>query len=349
MTNETYTLIRFINENTVNAKYDILDEAAQANLSNAVLDNMLKLTIGKYSKIDFSEISRSKGNFKQCSFYKNLTECIATLDKINKVTGKLELIDTVKTTLTNIETFRPQFENGFKHNDALTVMMYNSICYAIMEITTYLLATSLSFTKKLDGQEYSVNIKELDKKTVPLISAVQSFNNACSNGNILKFFNLSKEELNESVSMLNESNVLEWILGTGSNMLKKSKVHEKILDFISDHDRGIKKTATIGFVGILVIVLLSLFIPTIREIIYWIYRCRHTISESARVQAEFLKCNIAVLESSGADEKIIAKQKAAVERFEYLANKIGIDSDKANRDTKIDIDADKIDASAIVF
>lgn len=340
MTNESYTMIRFINENTINAKYDLVDEAAQSTLSNAVLDNMLKLTVGKYSKIDFSEISKSKGNFKQCSFYRNLTECIATLDKINKVTGKLELIGTVKTALSNIETFRPQFEAGFRHNDSLTIMMYNSICYAVMEIVTYLLVASLSFTKKLDGQDYVVNVKELDKKTVPLVSAVQSFNNSCSNGNIIKFFKTSQEELNECVGNLNEESIGEWLLHKGL---------DKLSDFYNNHDRGIKTTAKVVGIGIGVVVLLALLIPAIREIIYWIYRCRHTIAESARAQAEFLKCNVSVLEASGADEKVIAKQKAAIDRFENIANKIGIDSDKANRDTKIDIDADKIDASAIVF
>ena len=45
-------LSRFVAANAYNVSGNLLSEAAQVNLSDAVLAKMFELTIGKYNKID---------------------------------------------------------------------------------------------------------------------------------------------------------------------------------------------------------------------------------------------------------------------------------------------------------
>ena len=50
---EQFKLISFINENSINKNHNTLNESVQTGLSDAILDKMFELTVGKYSKIDF--------------------------------------------------------------------------------------------------------------------------------------------------------------------------------------------------------------------------------------------------------------------------------------------------------
>ena len=97
------------------------------------------------------------------------------------------------------------------------------------------------------------------------------------------------------------------------------------------------------------IVLASNIVPFVREIIYWIFRTKAKISNAADLQAEFLQLNIEILKENDGNEKIIAKQEKWLKRFQNIAKAFALESDKAQKDAKKDMDSDKVDVSAIVI
>ena len=115
-------IIRFLNENAMNINHNVLNESVQSNLSDAVLGKMFELTVGKYSKIDFSDIERSRGDITKIKYYANLRECIDILLDIHTVSNKIPGILAVSVALSNMLNLKKAFEHA---KNLLTKMLKN--------------------------------------------------------------------------------------------------------------------------------------------------------------------------------------------------------------------------------
>lgn len=362
---QRFKLSRFISDNSYGYS-GVLNESVTEQLSDTVLDRMFELTIGKYNKIDFSEIERSRGDVTKIKYYKNLEECITTLIDIHQITNKIPSILVVSDALNNLRTMRKEFEYNFRIKNNAAIMIYNTIMYAIMMSTSYIISASISISKEATSKD-SVDVKvyEMDSKALSLISALNSFNKSVSDGSLYRFM---KEAQNvdvqtESVDVLEEG-IKDIVEETKYiyNLIPKD-VRNKIKFDNIKNTKGAKIALGIG-IGIGTLWLATKIIPFVQIICYQVFRCKQKISDAAALQAKFLELNIETLSDMEPDgvvrttrvthkpitaEKIITKQIKWVDRFKSIADKFALDVDKSERDAKIDIKQDKVDVSDIVL
>lgn len=338
--NEQYDISCFISKYAENTPLNIMNEAAQTALTDKILDKMFVLTVGKYNKIDFSEITKSKGNIRRLRFYDNLNECINQLIDINTVNNKLPESIILSTALNNIDNLTRIFENGFKSKNNLAILIYNTVTYSLLEATSYVIASSISFVK--GDNELEVSVIPGEKSL--LIDSLNKFNASVADGTIVKFITKSKEVAEES---MNESALGDFLMNTGT------KVASRVLS--GNHQPVSPKVGKIFAAGVAIVGISALLyigtriIPFIREMVYLIYKARHKLSETAAIQASFLNSNISVLQSKGFDDKVIARQEKWAKRLESLSKKFALDVDKANRDASNELKTEKIDVSDVII
>lgn len=363
-------LSRFISENAYGYT-QLMTESAQTNLTDAVLNKMLELTVGKYNKIDFSEIERSRGDVTRIKYYKNLEECINSLIEIHSVTNKIPSIIIVSDALNNLRTLKSTFEYNFRIKNSAAIMIYNTIMYGIMMAVSYIIATSISISKKETAGNGAAKVKvyEMDPKSVTIIHSLAAFNSSVADGTLMKFMKEAEDfkVQNESVEVMEEgiaatsAELLKYGANVGRSFAKGGKANTAIKSFIGTKAGKITMAAgaTVGllFIG-------SKIIPFVRLIIYNIYRCKQSISDAAALQARYMELNIESLKEMDpsaiagrtvirhkpiTSEELITKQTKWVDRFNSLSQKFALDSDKASRDAKIDIKEDRVDVSDIVL
>ena len=333
-------IIRFLHENATGSYHNVLNEAVQTGLSDAVLGKMFELTIGKYSKIDFSDIERSRGDITKIKYYPNLRECIDILLDIHTVSNKIPGVLVVSTALSNMLNLKKAFEHAFRTKNNVAVMIYNTVMYSIMEATSYLIATSVDFVKSDSDTEFTVNLYT-DSKQHMLIEQLVKFNKTIDDGSLIKFI---KETENVTTDSLHETGVGDTLINKGTNALI-----DKIGNIASN--KKVRTGAKIAIGAGAIIWVACNIVPFIREMIYWIYRTRQKIADAAELQAEFLEANIEILKTEDAEgnQKIISKQEKHIKRFRAIARLFSIESDKAQRDAKKEISDDKVDVSDIVI
>lgn len=363
-------LSRFISENAYGYT-QLMTESAQSNLTDVVLNKMLELTIGKYNKIDFSEIERSRGDVTKIKYYKNLEECINSLIEIHSVTNKIPSIIIVSDALNNLRTLKSTFEYNFRIKNSAAIMIYNTIMYGIMMAVSYIIAASISISKRETASNGAAKVKvyEADPKSMVIVNSLAAFNTSVADGTLMKFMKEAEDfkVQNESVEVMEEG-----IVGTGAELLryggniaksfaKGGKANTAMKSFA-----GTKAGKIVIGAGAATGLLLvgSRVIPVIRFIIYNIYRCKQSISDAAALQARYMELNIESLKEMDSNaiagrtkilhkpitsEELITKQTKWVDRFNSLSQKFALDSDKAARDTKIDIKEDRVDVSDIVL
>ena len=328
---EQIDMANFINENAININYNVMNESTQLSMSDKILDRMFSMLVTKYNKVDFTDIEKTKGNIERFKYFNSLQECINTLCKISEAGEVIPDAITLSNTLSNLRALSSQFEHGFKTQNAYTMMIYNIIGYALFEATSYTLAGSIEFVK--NGQEYNVEALNLNtSKKCILISSLEKFNKSAEDGTVTKYMKKS-EEADKKSEVMNESAV------------------PAILALLS----GASKLGAVGAVASWVTLAVGLLwlgahiIPLLRELVYLFYRTKHSISETAKIQADFLLANIEVLKNNNGDAKVIAKQIRVVEQLRNVSRKFALDYDKSDRDAKIDIKEDVIDVDDLVI
>lgn len=323
-------LLETINEHSKNPFYT-MNESMQHEIAEKVLDKIFILTVGKYNKINFSEIERSRGDLTKIKFYKNFKECVDTLNEINRVTNKLNEMQIINSTINNIIKLKPEFEKGFRIQNNYAIMIYNLVSYSLIESVSYVIATSINFVN--DNNVIITNNSENNL----LIDSLSRFNKLAEDGTIYKFIDKVEKEV------MNESFIGDFAKGVINNMDSK-------LSRTAKSNSSIARNIVIGAgVTVAFLFMIRSIIPIIRNTAYCVYNFKHKISESAQIQAEMLEMNIKILEEKGEDPKIIVRQQKWVDRFKRLAEKFSLDYDKSSRDAKMQIKQDKVDVDSILI
>lgn len=356
-------LSRFISENAYGYT-NTISESAQTNLSDAVLSKMFELTVGKYNKIDFSEIERSRGDVTKIRYYKNLNECINTLVDIHAVTNKIPSILIVSDALNNLLSMKNTFEYNFRIKNNVAIMIYNSVMYAIMMATSYIIAASIDIAKEETTKgANTVKVYQMDDKALCLIHALASFNASIADNSLNKFL---KEAINnqevqtESIGGVIGKGIKSAINATSGPIIQGATKIGIPQNIAAKASKGI----AVAGLTLFALYLGSRIVPFIREIVYWIFRARQKISDAAALQAKFLELNIESLENTDphaivgrtkflhkgiTSEKLITRQTKWIHMFNSIANKFALDADKTSRDSKMDIKQDKVDVSDVII
>lgn len=156
-------------------------------INGQTVQNLYDLTMAKFH-IDFGDIPDSKGDIEKCKYYENTVQC---LDIIKELQSKNHIIDDnvsiVKTAISNMLRFRPQFTMGYRMNQDFIKLTYNSLVMAIVDATAMLTRSYVDYIMTAEP-EYKISIND-KKRGILCIDSLKSFNASCNDGTMLDSMN----------------------------------------------------------------------------------------------------------------------------------------------------------------
>lgn len=312
MTEQSVDVYRFLltNSNYSSSSFLAMNEAAQLNVGDKVMDKVFEKMMTKYTKIDFGDIPRTMGDFTKFKHYKVMVKCIDQLKLLHSMTNKLPEIDVIETTHDNIIELRALFQQAFKTNNGYGIILYNTMCLACFEGVSLLISTLVDFIK--NGGDYDLVVMNNSKSREHLlIKNMVKFNTAVADGTIHKYL----REVTPSNAM-----------------------HESI---------GLALTggAILGLLALAVRVVPAI----IKQTIYYFYSAKQNISDSAKLQATFLETSIESLKTQEGAEKVIAKQEKWVKFFKSISNKFAVKMSRANKEAETQVEEDTVNVYEIDF
>lgn len=288
-----------------------INEADQNTVLTQLTSKLYNMIIGKVDSIDFGTIPSTKGDITKLDNYSQLVECVEIIEKL-LIEYKQETTSTqtIKASINNIISRKDLFEKGFKLNLEFPMLTYSTLVLSIVASISFLISSCIEYIKDINEDSFNVILDRIavgKSKNGLLFKNLDRFNKSCSSGEFDK--------------------VLEYVQKAGTNNLIG-------IDIVS-------------ITGIVVLSALALsIIPLIRELIYFFYYTRVSISDFFEIQAELLQLNIYNLENSNTvtvtdKKKVIKKQLKVIEMFKKIANKITVDNKQSEIKVNKEVSQDK--------
>ena len=270
-----------------------VNEADQNAVMTSLANKLYQHIVDKVDDIDFGTIPLSKGDITKIDNYDKLTDCINIIAEIlQQYHQSTESIEIVATALQNIIDRTDMFTKAYKLNIEMPIIIYNTMALSIVSSVSYMISACIEFIKSGDeGFQIALDKAALSKTmNNVLFKDLAKFNKICGSGEFDKAMNY--------VINQNTKNLTGW-------------------DMYS-----------VGSVA-MVLGLLLLIIPLIRELIFFFYYSRCKVADYFEAQASLLTMNAYNIENNltrgDKDKKQIAsKQKKIAEKFKKIAEAIKI-------------------------
>lgn len=286
-----------------------INEAEQNRVLTALTGKLYDVIVDKIDDIDFGEIPNTKGDVRKLPNYDKLVDCIEILHQIlEQYKQDPTPVNTISNALTNLEMRKHLFEEAFRYNLELPIILYNTICLSIISSVSFMIATCIEFIKTPNQETFSITLDKValarTKQNLLFIN-LDKFNKSCKNGDIDK-----------AIKHINSS--------------KTKGVREAAL----------ATTLTIAGVSIALIALLrGVIVSLLRELVYFFYYNKSRLSEYFDLQANLLQMNAYNLEANNINispeekEKIVKRQMNIVATFRKLADKLAISNKESENKT----------------
>lgn len=292
MDKETYLSITHINESE--------QREVVANMVRKVYDSMSKYKDG----LDVGIISASKGDLDKIPGFEVTLECIAACTKIAD-DYKLEktAVNIVNEAISNLRSLERDFNKAYQVGAQVICDIYETTTFAVIAATSVIASEMMRYmaTPQVGNAEkkgflnsyqatntiYAVKVGGDSNKGLPsqfLFVYLSKFNDGCRSGNM--------------------KTLIEKLI----------KVEAKGITGV------IEFTLMVG----VVIGLLALLVPAMREIIFFFYFLRTKISDFFTLQSEMLNINAAKLDNRG-DKKIAADQRKWADKFRRISDAVEVD------------------------
>lgn len=292
MDKETYLSITHINESE--------QREVVANMVRKVYDSMSKYKDG----LDIGIISVSKGDLDKIPGFEVTLECIAACTKIAD-DYKLEktAVDIINEAISNLRSLERDFNKAYQVGAQVICDIYETTTFAVIAATSVIASEMMRYmaTPQVGTVEkkgflnnyqatntiYAVKVGGDSNKGLPsqfLFVYLSKFNDGCRSGNM--------------------KTLIEKLI----------KVEAKGITGV------IEFTLMVG----VVIGLLALLVPAMREIIFFFYFLRTKISDFFTLQSEMLNINAAKLDSRG-DKKIATDQRKWADKFRRISDAVEVD------------------------
>lgn len=290
------------NANSFKERREILalTEAEINNVNNNMVSKLFKSAIDK-AYVDFDDIPESKGDITKYKGYKTMADTLALIRGIaQKSNIKLEQLDIVEKSISNIIAYRDAFEKGFKLNKEFIILQYNTLVAMCVESTTVILSSLIDYVKRVDKLEFEVINSKINIGSM-CIDNLDKFNKSVSGGDFSKVINGVIKSNSEGfvgtaavtvASVIAGSILLVNIIREGIFFFYNSRV--KLADFLKTQ---------------------ALFLELNRNT---------------------LEANAAGLPAAKKNE-IIKKQEKLMKQLRTLADKVQVNSDMAEAKAKADI------------
>lgn len=276
-----------------------LTEANKLDISDKLVSALYQSAVNKYPEVDFGEITDSKGDITRLKHYETLTETISTIEKIHDS----EELKVIKESITVIKAYTKEFCLSYMQDKAMGIMIYNTIVLSIICATNLCISATIDYLKT-PGANYAETMKnqkiqEKDKNI--LFNNLVKFNEQSRKGDLRKIFD---------------------------SLLKKD-------NFVGIGTIGVASGVTIAAITLVSAIAI---VPIIRELIYFFFNFRMSVSKYFDTQADFLEINIAELKANGnAKAEVVKKQQNRVKTLRDISDTFTLKYKTSEKKTKQDL------------
>lgn len=290
-----------------------IDEADQNKVLDSLTSKLYQSIMDKVEDIDFSGVEETKGDITTLQNYEQMLECINVIKSILiEYHQDTKHPDTILTAIENVRNRKDLFAKGFALNMDLPILTYNSIVLAIVSSVSLIISTSIEFIKDAGDQSYEIKFDKVAYVRTSqslLFENLEKFNRSCSSGELDK--------------------ALQHVISSGSRQLL-----------------GVDTLTAVSVIGIVGLVMC--IIPIIRELTYFFFHTKQSVSDYFEIQADLLQMNTEYLKQNDGFGKpvknkkdVIKRQEKVVKRFRKIGNAMAIDNKKAEQAAKKQSNADK--------
>ena len=288
-----------------------LNEAEQNTFLISLTTKLYQMIVNKIDDVDFGDIPNSKGNIRQYSKYKQLRECVETLNNIfiqyKENTQPVQVLDNA---LSNLENNADIFMAGYAGDIPMIKMTYETTALGVIQGIGFMIATCIEYVKTPRKEGLEITLKKTGIRKVKdhlVYENLIKFNDACRTGDLEKALRpLIKNKVKNFADVLT---ALHVIIALG--------------------------------------VLVAAIIPFVRQLVYFFYASRVRMSTYLDAQADLLEMNATELRNNDTiqtvDDKnrVIARQLKIAKLFHNTADKIAIDSKSSENQATKDLATDK--------
>lgn len=279
-----------------------IDESDQDSVVSSLASKIYDHIVKKVDDIDYGTIPESKGDITKVDHYEDTLDCIECLTKyLRQYRQHTESVDVIKKAINNIADRRDEFEKCFNLGIEFGMVTYCNFVLAIEGSLHILITSTIEFIKNPNNDNFEATVDKtaLSKSKYGLLfNSLKKLNKSCEKGEF--------------------DRVLEFIInGSQKNFV------------------GSASTATIVG-GIALTGLVLNIVPIIRELIFFFYNTRTSISDYFETQADLLQMNAYNVEHSSSNspkvtKEIVKKQMDIVAKFRKIANFVSIDTKQAEK------------------
>ena len=149
-------------------------------INGTLLQNLYKSVIDR-KNIDFGDIPDSAGDIEKMKYYANTVECLDTLEKLYRQHNIEEpTLVTIRTAISNMKKYRPQFQDGFRRKHDFIMLTYNSLAMSIIDATSFLIASFMDYVVS-PNNAYAVGKNANNSRGRVVTNSLEKFNSMSNN------------------------------------------------------------------------------------------------------------------------------------------------------------------------
>lgn len=280
------------------------EEESKVLFTDKIVATMYQLMMNKYVGIDFGTIPNSKGSIEKLKEYETITKCMDAIGEVAKQNSIVkEYYDILSESISVLIANTRDFTLGFIQENEMIQSIYNTIVVSIISGINFTITYIVDYIITPNGDFVSVVEKRKHTDSKDYVL----FKN-------LKAFNKTASD------------------GSLKKLFTAVLKNNQFIGALS-----------IGSIGVISIVSFIAIVPIMRELIYFIFNLRMSMSEKIRMQSEFLELNIVELKSNNhMSEKektaIIKKQRETIKKLNKMADKFELDFSKSNVKTHSELE-----------
>lgn len=288
------------------------EETVKGKVLSSLTSKLYDAIVDKVGDIDFGTIPSSKGDITEIEDYDKLIGCINLLvDILAEYKQHSNALETINIAIENVKKRKEMYEKAFRYNVEFPMVSYCSTVLSIVSGVSLLISTSIEFIKEPSAEKFDIELNKVGlakTKDALLFKNLESFNKSCANGTYDKSMDLA-------ISI---------------NVKKLT---------------GVDDVAIVGAVVAFSAIIINI-LPVLRELVYFHYKARVSISDYFEVQSELLRMNAYKVKDDATigkstREDIFKKQIKIADVFKKISNKIALTNKKSEVEAKREIEASK--------
>ena len=340
-------------------KMSLIQEADQNQFLVALTSKLYDKIQEKAIKIDFSTVEGSRGDITKIQNYASIVEC---LDIIRKIVIEYKQdpynVDVVINAINNTKNRTGLYKKAFSIGSSLPILTYNSICVAIVQSVSFLIATCIEYIKTPNNESFQMALDTVGyakTKDNVIFNTLKDYNRSCDNKDLDNSLSMV---MNKSLAKREAADIeldKQAVIAKDAPFLSDEDIQNGVVTVIHDEDRdkerkrqlqeGIGSFISFAFTKA-VMAVYRVILPIIRVITYLWFSCKQKMSNYYQDQADFLQMNAYQLQyneslSNEEKEAIYKKQLKKIEKLKKRANELSVDYNTGKKKTEGEIKNDE--------